>query len=61
MSHTTKRLRLSEAFCFWCARQGALARECKTPMTPAGGIMSRTARVSTVRWNLKEAEGETLA
>ena len=43
------------------ARQGAFARECKTPMTPAGGIMSRTARVSTVRWNLKEAEGETLA
>ena len=47
-------------FCL-CARQGAFARECKTPMTPAGGIMSRTARVSTVRWNLKEAEGETLA
>ncbi|MDP2885797.1 MAG: hypothetical protein Q8P51_12340, partial [Ignavibacteria bacterium] len=43
-----------------CARQGALARECKTPMTPAGGIMSRTARVSTARWNLKEAEGEAL-
>jgi hypothetical protein len=45
----------------WCARQGAFARECETPMTPAGGIMSRTARVSTARWNLKEAEGETLA
>ena len=44
-----------------CARQGALARECKTPMTPAGGIMSRTARVAIVRWNLKEAEGKTLA
>ena len=46
---------------YWCARQGALARECKTPMTPPGGIMSRTARVSTGSWNLKEAEGKTLA
>ena len=30
-------------------------------MHPAGGSISRTARVSTARWNLKEAEGKTLA
>jgi len=30
-------------------------------MTPAGGIISRTARVSVVRRNLKEAAGKALA
>jgi len=29
-------------------------------MHPTGGSISRTARVSTARWNLKEAEGKTL-
>jgi len=29
-------------------------------MNPAGGIVSRTARVSIARWNLKEAAGKTL-
>jgi hypothetical protein len=28
---------------------------------PTGGSVSRTARVSTVRWNLKEAAGKALA
>ena len=44
----------------WCARQGAITKECKSPMTPAGGIISWTARVSTARWNLKEAAGKAL-
>jgi len=30
-------------------------------MSPTRGIISRTARVSIVRWNLKEAAGKTLA
>ena len=30
-------------------------------MDPTGGTISRTARVFTVRWNLKEAAGKTLA
>jgi hypothetical protein len=30
-------------------------------MDPTGGTISRTARVSIVRWNLKEAAGKTLA
>jgi hypothetical protein len=52
---------------FMCARQGALTKECskgkqngKSPTTPAGGIVSRTARVSIARWNLKEAEDKAL-
>jgi len=44
----------------WCSRQGALTRECKSPTNPTGGIVSWTARVSIVRWNLKEATGKTL-
>ena len=44
-----------------CARQGAFTKEWKTPMTPAGGIISWTARVSIVRWDLKEAADKTLA
>ncbi len=34
---------------------------CKSSVGPARGTTSRTARVSTVRWNLKEAEGKALA
>jgi len=30
-------------------------------MDPTGGTISRTARVSIARWNLKEAAGKTLA
>ena len=44
-----------------CARQGALTGRCKSFTSLTGGIVSRTARVSTVRWNLKEAAGKTLA
>ena len=33
----------------------------KSPTGPARGTVSRTARVSTVKWNLKEAEGKALA
>ena len=32
----------------------------KSPIDPARGTISRTARVSIVRWNLKEAEGKAL-
>ena len=45
----------------WCSRQGALTRERKSPTNPTGGIVSWTARVSIVRWNLKEAAGKALA
>src|ERR1041384_4506632 len=48
-------------FCFACARQGALTWGGKSPTSPTGGIVSRTARVSTARWNLKEAAGKALA
>jgi hypothetical protein len=30
-------------------------------MDPTGGTISRTARVSTARWNLKEVAGKALA
>ena len=33
----------------------------KSPTGPTRGTVSRTAKVSTVRWNLKEAEGKALA
>jgi len=33
----------------------------KSSTDPARGTVSRTARVSTARWNLKEAEGKALA
>jgi hypothetical protein len=60
---------------YWCARQGALrvsatglavvaspvTWRCKSSTGPARGTVSRTARVSTARWNLKEAEGKSLA
>ena len=47
-------------FCV-CARQGASTRRCKSSTDPAGGTVSRTARVSIARWNLKEAAGKALA
>jgi hypothetical protein len=34
---------------------------CKSSTHPARGSVSRTARVSIARWNLKEAEGKSLA
>jgi hypothetical protein len=34
---------------------------CKSSTDPARGTVSRTARVSTARWNLKEVEGKALA
>jgi hypothetical protein len=33
----------------------------KSAIGPTRGTISRTARVSTARWNLKEAEGKALA
>jgi hypothetical protein len=44
-----------------CARQGAPTWRCKFSAGPTGGTASWTARVSTARWNLKEAAGKTLA
>ncbi len=44
-----------------CARQGALTWRCKSSTGPAVETVSRTARVSIVRWNLKEAAGKSLA
>jgi hypothetical protein len=44
-----------------CARQGALTRRWKSSTSPTGGIVSRTARVSIARWDLKEAAGKALA
>jgi hypothetical protein len=46
---------------YLCARQGAITWGCKSPIDPAGGTVSRTARVSTARWDLKEAAGKALA
>ena len=37
------------------------AAEVKSPTDPVRGTVSRTARVSTARWNLKEAAGKALA
>jgi hypothetical protein len=48
-------------FFFACARQGALTSWLKSNAHPARGSASRTARVSTARWNLKEAVSKTLA
>ena len=44
-----------------CARQGAPTWRCKSSTGPTGGTVSRTARVSIERWNLKEAAGKALA
>lgn len=54
-------LREQGSFSMLCARQGALTWGCKSPTGPAGGTVSRTARVVTARWNLKEAAGKALA
>ena len=43
-----------------CARQGALTSWLKSNAGPARGTVSRTARVSIARWNLKEAVSKTL-
>jgi len=48
-------------FFMLCARQGAFTWRCKSSTGPTGGTVSRTARVSTARWNLKEAAGKALA
>jgi hypothetical protein len=45
----------------WCARQGTLTWSCRFSMGPTAGTISRTARVSVVRLNLKEAAGKALA
>ena len=54
---------------FWlCARQGAPSWECdmtelveiKSSTGLTGRTVSRTARMSTARWNRKEAGGKTL-
>jgi len=44
-----------------CARQGAPTWRCKSSTHPTGGSVSRTARVSIARWDLKEAAGKALA
>ena len=44
-----------------CARQGAFTWRCESSTDPTGGTVSRTARVSIARWNLKEAAGKALA
>jgi hypothetical protein len=40
---------------------GRVHLEVKVLYEPAGGIVSRTTRVSVVRWNPEEAAGKTLA
>ena len=42
-------------FFYLCTRQGAPTWGFKSPTGPAGGTVSRTARVSIARWNLKGA------
>ena len=46
---------------YLCARQGAPTWRCKSSTRPTGGSVSRTARVPTARWDLKEAAGKALA
>ena len=61
---------------YWCARHGAqrldwrysgtrgggrMTWRCKSATGPTRGTVSRTARVSVVKRNLKEAEGKPLA
>lgn len=48
-------------FFILCARQGAITCGWKSHIGLIGGTVSRTARVSIVRWNLKEAAGKALA
>ena len=45
---------------YWCARQGALTRRCKSSTHPARGSVSRTARVFIARWDPEEAGGKAL-
>jgi hypothetical protein len=45
-------------FCMGCAWQGAPTWRCKSSPGPTGGTVCRTARVSSVRLNLKEAAGK---
>ena len=60
---------IDEALFFLCARQGAPTWRCdstefvevKSSTHPTGGSVSRTARVPTARWDLKEAAGKALA
>ena len=59
MWHYAERPKLGRSF-FVCARQGALTCWLKSNTGPARGTVSRTARVSIARWNLKEAAGKTL-
>jgi hypothetical protein len=40
--------------------EGDEAKASKSFTHPTGGSVSRTARVSIARWNLKEAAGKTL-
>ena len=74
--HKTRRAHHQVGLFRWCARHGAKRLDwrcpgplwwppgttwrCKSSTGPARGRVSRTARVSIVRWNLKEAEGKTL-
>ncbi|MEC3879598.1 hypothetical protein [Parapedobacter sp. 10938] len=44
-----------------CARQGTDSWRWKSSTGPVRETVSRTARVSIARWNLKEAEGKALA
>jgi hypothetical protein len=61
MDHPDDKGTLEACLFFWCARQGVVIWGWKSPTDPAGGTVSWTARVSTVRWNLKEAAGKALA
>ena len=49
----------------WCCSEThggvRMTWRCKSSIDPTRGTISRTARVSIVRWNLKEAAGKTLA
>ena len=51
------------AFCQGKIKRGMMwtsfpSSRCKSSTDPTGGTVSLTARVSTVRWNLKEAGGK---
>ena len=47
--------------CFNCCGGSWMIWRCKSSTGPARGTVSRTARVPTARWDLKEAAGKALA
>ncbi len=59
--HKDKRGDIVSPLFHLCARHDKITWRCNSFTDPARGTVSRTARVSIARWNLKEAAGKALA